>query len=167
MTLYRMLQRRGISSQWEQANTVLGIGEIGFSYDTNVIKVGDGQTPWNSLQSLDGRSAYELASINGFSGTEAEWLATLVGPQGEVGNGGLFVSATAPEDTNIVWLDTSVEGVVQEGPQGPQGPEGPAGPVGPAGPEGPAGQDSTIIVASTSLPTPSDGEDGNLWIVYS
>lgn len=30
----------------------------------------------------DGKSAYELAVANGFSGTEAEWLASLKGPAG-------------------------------------------------------------------------------------
>lgn len=50
-----------------------------------------------------GESAYQIALDNGFSGTEAEWLASLVGPQGEVG------------------------------PTGPTGPAGPEGEVGPAG----------------------------------
>lgn len=33
----------------------------------------------------DGASAYQVAVAEGFSGTETEWLATLVGPQGEQG----------------------------------------------------------------------------------
>jgi hypothetical protein len=45
----------------------------------------------------DGASAYEIAVANGFSGTEEEWLESLVGPEGP------------------------------EGPQGPQGDPGPAG----------------------------------------
>jgi len=85
MTLYRMLQRRGTASQWSTANTVLAIGEIGFAYDTNVIKIGDGLTSWNSLASLDGKSAYEIAVDNGYEGTQSSWLASLVGPQGETG----------------------------------------------------------------------------------
>jgi hypothetical protein len=72
-----MLQRRGTASQWSAANTVLAIGEIGFAYDTNVLKIGDGATAWNSLQSLDGKSAYELAVAGGYSGTESQWLASL------------------------------------------------------------------------------------------
>jgi len=35
-----------------------------------------------------GLSAYEVALANGFVGTEEEWLASLVGPQGEPGSGG-------------------------------------------------------------------------------
>lgn len=60
----------------------------------------------------NGRSAYEAALVNGFSGTEEEWLASLqgaAGPQGEAG---------------------------------PAGPEGPAGPAGPAGADGTAGTTS-------------------------
>ena len=34
---------------------------------------------------VDGASAYEVAVANGFVGTEAEWLASLVGPQGDTG----------------------------------------------------------------------------------
>jgi hypothetical protein len=74
-----MLQRRGTASQWSTANTVLGVGEIGFAFDTNVVKIGDGTTAWNSLQSLDGKSAYELAVAGGYSGTQTQWLASLAG----------------------------------------------------------------------------------------
>lgn len=79
MTLFRMFQRRGTSAQWQAANTVLEVGEIGFSYDNNVIKIGDGIRGWNSLPSLDGKSAYEIAVDNGFEGTESAWLSSLAG----------------------------------------------------------------------------------------
>src|SRR5690625_2750584 len=36
----------------------------------------------------DGASAYEVALANGFVGTEAEWLASLVGPKGDPGEKG-------------------------------------------------------------------------------
>jgi len=84
-----MLQRRGLASQWSAANTVLAIGEIGFATDTTVVKVGDGVTPWNLLDSLDGKSAYELAKSNGYSGTQTEWLDSLRGPVGPQGPPGV------------------------------------------------------------------------------
>jgi len=65
-----------------------------------------------------GDSAYDSALRVGFSGSESEWLASLVGPMGP------------------------------QGPQGPQGIQGPigltgntgaTGPAGPTGPQGPAG----------------------------
>jgi hypothetical protein len=102
-----MLQRRGTASQWSAANTILGVGEIGFAFDTNVIKIGDGSTPWNSLQSLDGKSAYELAVAGGYSGTQTQWLASLVGPQGP--DGKFTVQELPPENpqNNQVWFNSS------------------------------------------------------------
>ncbi len=48
----------------------------------------------------DGKSAYEIAVDNGFVGTEAEWLASLVGPQGPQGDPGL--------DATIEFFDEGV-----------------------------------------------------------
>ena len=47
---------------------------------------GDKGDPGND--GADGLSAYEIAVANGFIGDEAEWLASLVGPQGPAGNDG-------------------------------------------------------------------------------
>ena len=58
---------------------------------------------------IAGKSAYEVAVENGFSGSESQWLASLVGPQGG------------------------------QGVAGPTGSVGPAGATGPAGETGPAG----------------------------
>lgn len=72
----------------------------------NVATAAQGALAETALQpgdGSDGASAYEVAVANGFVGTEAQWLASLVGPQGAAG------------------------------PQGPQGETGPAGPQGPAG----------------------------------
>jgi hypothetical protein len=54
------------------------------------------------------------------------------------------------------------------GDTGPTGPsDGPTGPEGPTGPTGPAGENGTFIQASTTGPTVGDGNNGDLWIVYS
>lgn len=84
-SLYRMFQRRGTKAQWESNNPILALGEIGFSYNENVIKFGDGVARWNSLESINGKSAYQLAKTSGYLGTEAQWLASLVGPEGPIG----------------------------------------------------------------------------------
>ena len=84
-SLYRMFQRRGTKTQWETANPVLAVGEIGFSYNENVVKIGDGVTAWNSLSQIGSDSAYQIAKINGFVGTEEEWLESLVGAPGADG----------------------------------------------------------------------------------
>jgi hypothetical protein len=52
--------------------------------------------------SINGLSAYQIAVSNGFTGTEQEWLSSLVGPSGETqaGNldGGLPDSTYTPDD---------------------------------------------------------------------
>jgi hypothetical protein len=88
-SLYRMFQRRGTKQQWESTNPVLAVGEIGFSFNENVIKVGDGQKTWTALPSVNGNSAYQVAKANGYSGTESQWLASLVGPTGPQGPPGI------------------------------------------------------------------------------
>lgn len=42
----------------------------------------------SGIDGIDGDSAYQVAVINGFVGTEEEWLASLIGPQGEPGISG-------------------------------------------------------------------------------
>ena len=65
-----------------------------------------------AIEVEDGKSAYEIATEYGFEGTEAEWLASLRGPQGVQGN---------------------------TGPQGPQGIQGERGATGATGPKGDKG----------------------------
>jgi hypothetical protein len=84
-----MFQRRGTKEQWETNNPILALGEIGFSYNENVIKLGDGATRWNSLPSVNGNSAYEVAKVNGYTGTEEQWLSSLRGPTGPQGAPGI------------------------------------------------------------------------------
>lgn len=76
---------------------------------------------------FDGQSAYALAVQLGFTGSEADWIASLkgaTGPQGPQGPTGPQ-GATGPRGP--------------QGPIGPQGGTGARGPTGPQGPQGPAG----------------------------
>ena len=41
--------KRGTAARWAELNPILAQGEPGFVYDANLLKVGDGQTPWNDL----------------------------------------------------------------------------------------------------------------------
>lgn len=60
----------------------------------------------------DGLSAYEIAVKNGFAGSEAEWLASLVGPPGEDGaDGNTF---------NIIGTVPTVDDLPAERPDGAQ-----------------------------------------------
>lgn len=83
-------------------------GPMGPKGDTGA-KGADGYNGTNGI------SAYEVAVVNGFTGTETEWLASLEGPQGPAG-----ADSTVP------------------GPTGPTGATGPAGPG--VAPGGTAGQ---------------------------
>lgn len=57
---------------------------------------------------LQGFSAYEVAVINGFSGTEEEWLASLKGAHGDDGRGIKKVEITASAYT-ITYTDNTTE----------------------------------------------------------
>lgn len=48
--------RRGLSHIWADVNPVLEAGEPGFELDTHRLKIGDGETKWNSLPYIGGSS---------------------------------------------------------------------------------------------------------------
>ena len=59
----------------------------GWVYNGSVwINIGPLQGP-QGVQGIEGKSAYEVAVENGFVGTEAQWLLSLVGDTGATGNG--------------------------------------------------------------------------------
>lgn len=100
----------------------------------------------------DGLSAYEVAVAGGFTGTEAEWLASLVGPQGPKGDQGDQGPAGLQGETGPAGL---------QGPQGLQGEPGATGPAGPAGPQGPQG------IQGETGPAGADGAAGATGIGYA
>lgn len=51
--------KRGLASAWERANPILAPGEPGWTLDTHVLKIGDGVTPWNGLDSVAGAEIKE------------------------------------------------------------------------------------------------------------
>lgn len=57
---------RGSSSAWTSNNPTLAQGELGYEFSTNNFKLGDGSTPWNSLQYLFQPSAMRF---NNFTAT--------------------------------------------------------------------------------------------------
>jgi hypothetical protein len=57
--------------------------------DGVVSVVGGGGEGIPGADGEDGASAYEIAVVNGFDGTEQQWLASLVGPAGEQGPPGV------------------------------------------------------------------------------
>ena len=45
----RIIQRFNTAATWQQYNPILLVGELGIESDTFKAKLGDGTTPWNSL----------------------------------------------------------------------------------------------------------------------
>lgn len=93
----------------------------------------------------DGESAYEIATDNGFEGTEEEWLLSLIGAQGRslefVWNGTELGIRVEGEDT---YTYTNLKGEKgdkgEQGIQGLQGDKGEKGDKGDTGPAGPQGE---------------------------
>jgi len=99
----------------------------------------------------NGKSAYEVAVDNGFTGTQTDWLASLqgengsqgpVGPVGPTGPAGAKgdpgePGTIGPQGPAGVTGDDGQDGA--PGPQGEPGPQGATGPQGPAGPKGDQG----------------------------
>lgn len=92
----------------------------------------------SALAGMDGASAYEVAVAGGFVGTEAQWLASLVGPQGPQG---------------------------EQGPQGLTGATGPQGPQGPAGADGTSVALRGSVPTVGDLPT--GATIGDLYVVLA
>ena len=58
--------KRGTAERWYTVNPILAIGEPGFVYDANKLKIGDGVTPWNELPYIEGStSAANLTPVDG------------------------------------------------------------------------------------------------------
>lgn len=101
----------------------------------------------------DGASAYDVAVANGFSGTESEWLDSLIGATGPQGPQG-------PQGIQGVKGDTGDTGPAgPAGATGPQGPQGETGATGPAGADGAPGAGLPIGGTAGQIPVKSSGVD--------
>lgn len=80
---------------------------LGLSYDTFTQKQLETEKAVREVitrvpkDGKSGKTAYEVAVENGFEGTEAEWLTSLVG------NDAALISATPPSDLTMLWYDTA------------------------------------------------------------
>lgn len=86
-----------------------------------------------ALKGQDGRSAYQVAVDNGFSGTEQEWLNSLQGDQGPAGRDGIDGKDGAPGRDGINGRDGAPGRDGIDGKDGAPGPEGKQGKTGPKG----------------------------------
>lgn len=137
--IYTRIQfRRGTEAEWSEGNPILAPGEAALNLTNGKLKIGDGSTPWLSLEYF-AETAYELATRQGFEGTEQEWLLSLVGPPANISAG--TVTTGEPEtDADIVLSGTApdytINFTIPQGPVGPQGIQGEVGPIGPTGATG-------------------------------
>lgn len=97
------------------------------------------------VRGLPGKSAYEIAQVHGFEGTEDEWLASLKGEQGEPGEQGIQGLPGEKGEPGTIGPkgDTGPQGA--PGPIGPKGERGPAGETGPAGEKGDPGESGVYV----------------------
>jgi hypothetical protein len=86
------------------------------------------------LDGTDGISAYEVAVNEGFVGTEAEWLTSLIGDQGPQGD----IGPQGPQGLQGIQGPAGADSTVP-GPQGEIGPQGPQGIQGEPGLDGDSG----------------------------
>lgn len=119
-----LLGPRGITllGTWPDANSLPDVdaGTIGDAYvwksDIWLLVPGQGEDPrtWVSigLEGPEGISAYQVAKNNGFTGTQPEWLATLVGKsayqtwrdQGNTGTQAEFLASLEGKNSYQLWL---------------------------------------------------------------
>jgi hypothetical protein len=111
----------------------------------------------NGADGQDGLSAYQIWLNLGNTGTEADFLASLTGPQGDPGVQGP-IGATGPQGPQG---DPGVQGPIgATGPQGPQGDPGVQGPIGATGPQGPQGDPGVQGPIGATGPQGPQGDPG-------
>lgn len=180
---YEMFNKKELDyRQWYARNQLPITLEALKRRDCTVVTEGRGSKPFWYL------SAYALAVKHGYTGTEEEWLAELVGPQGpkgEDGSGieikGTYASLDALKQAvpspsqgdmyNIgadqpyqiyMWDATSGTGdwKPQGQLQGPQGPKGDKGDKGDTGPQGEKGDKGETGATGATGPQGSQGIQG-------
>jgi hypothetical protein len=116
-----------------------------------------------------GRSAYDLALENGFTGSLANWLLSLKGERGDDGMNAYELAVdsgfTGSEADWLLSLKGAAGDEGQPGEQGPPGEAGPPGEQGPPGPRGVPGEDALKIkkiIASADAAEGADLEPGDV-----
>jgi hypothetical protein len=70
MSIYKVRVRRDTALRWSTVNPTLDIGEIGFETDTKKIKVGNGETSWNTLDYVSADAASHTQAISTITGLQ-------------------------------------------------------------------------------------------------
>jgi len=74
--------RRGTAQQWSTANPILAQGEPGYDETNNLLKIGDGITPWNSLPAIASSGGGTTGSTGPTGSTGSTGSTGPTGPTG-------------------------------------------------------------------------------------
>ena len=110
---YRIQIRRDTSSNWTSNNPILLQGEFGYELNTGYAKIGDGQTPWISLEYFGGTGPTGPTGVTGSTGFGV--------PAG--GSSGQFLIKSSDTDYDTAWTASLVSDV----PPGSSGATGSTG----------------------------------------
>jgi len=110
---YRIQIRRDTSSNWTSNNPILLQGEFGYELNTGYAKIGDGQTPWISLEYFGGTGPTGSTGVTGSTGFGV--------PPG--GSSGQFLVKSSDTDYDTAWTASLVSDV----PPGSSGATGSTG----------------------------------------
>lgn len=142
---------------------VLHITDKNKEYDTPNLKGNAGN---------DGKSAFEIAVDEGYTGTVDEWLASLKGKDGVDGAQGPqgLQGAVGPQGPQGIKGDKGDAGPKgdkgEQGLPGIQGPQGERGPQGIQGPKGETGERGLQGIQGPQGPQGAKGEQGEGFSIY-
>ena len=112
---YRIQIRRDTSSNWTSNNPILLQGEFGYELNTGYAKIGDGQTPWISLEYFGGTGPTGPTGVTGSTGFGV--------PAG--GSSGQFLVKSSDTNYDTAWTASLVSDV----PPGSSGATGSTGEI--------------------------------------
>ena len=136
MSFIQFQFRRDTKANWNARNVVLADGEFGVETDTRQFKVGNGVTPWPTLQ---------YGGLQGPSGTTGP--IGLTGPTGATGATGATGPTGETGPTGATGATGSTGATGATGPTGSTGATGETGSTGATGATGPAGLGDNFMVA--------------------
>ncbi len=136
---FRIQIRRDSSINWEINNPVLLQGEFGLETDTDFLKVGDGQTEWNSLPYI----------IQGSGSLE------IFNPSGQM----VVIGATGIQFTGNATVTSSGQLAIVNVSGGATGSAGPTGTAGPTGSPGVTGPSVNVLYQGVEIVSGATGID--------
>jgi len=145
--------RRGLSTQWTAANTVLAAGEWGYETNTGLLKVGNGTSGWNALPYYNTIGPTGVTGYTGPTGMGATGLTGNTGSTGPTGTTGP-TGRGATGSTGNTGSTGSTGPTGSTGATGALGNTGSTGTTGSTGSTGPTGQGATGNTGNT-------GDTGN------